>query len=47
MSVSAVPLLRPLPDVARRRAPFPFIGCGHFGQANTWLARQGARPVDW
>jgi len=33
--------------LSARRAPFPFIGCGHFGQANAWLARQGARPVDW
>jgi uracil-DNA glycosylase len=33
--------------LSARRAPFPFIGCGHFGQANAWLARQGARPIDW
>ena len=33
--------------LSARRAPLPFIGCGHFGQANAWLARQGARPIDW
>ncbi|MDZ4284097.1 MAG: uracil-DNA glycosylase [Hydrogenophaga sp.] len=33
--------------LSARRAPSPFIGCGHFGQANAWLARQGARPIDW
>ncbi len=29
------------------RPPVPFIGCGHFGAANTWLAEHGLRPVDW
>lgn len=29
------------------RLPQPFIGCGHFGQANRWLVAQGQRPVDW
>ena len=29
------------------RPPQPFIGCGHFGQANRWLVAQGQRPVDW
>lgn len=37
------------------RAPHPsplsahrgFIGCGHFGAANRWLAGRGARPIDW
>jgi uracil-DNA glycosylase len=24
-----------------------FIGCGHFSQANEYLARRGASPVDW
>jgi uracil-DNA glycosylase len=33
--------------LSARRAPLPFIGCGHFSQANAWLARQGARPIDW
>ena len=23
------------------RPPFPFIGCGHFGQASRWLAQRG------
>lgn len=26
------------------RPPVPFIGCGHFGEANRWL---GERAVDW
>jgi uracil-DNA glycosylase len=29
------------------RGPQPFVGCGHFGQANAWLQAVGARPVDW
>lgn len=29
------------------RPPRPFIGCGHFAQANAWLAEQGLTPVDW
>jgi uracil-DNA glycosylase len=29
------------------RPPQPFIGCGHFGQANAFLQRQGGSPVDW
>jgi uracil-DNA glycosylase len=29
------------------RPPLPFIGCGHFGQANRWLTRQGLPPVLW
>jgi len=37
------------------RAPHPsplsahrgFIGCGHFGAANRWLAGRGAKPIDW
>lgn len=28
------------------RPPIPFIGCGHFSQAATWLQAQG-RPIDW
>jgi uracil-DNA glycosylase len=45
-------------DVRRHRvlkAPHPsplsahrgFIGCGHFSQANAWLAAHGQAPVDW
>lgn len=29
------------------RPPVPFIGCGHFGNANAWLRRHGIKPVDW
>lgn len=29
------------------RPPVPFLGCGHFGQANRWLTGQGLRPVLW
>lgn len=29
------------------RPPHPFIGCGHFSQANTWLHAQGQRPILW
>jgi uracil-DNA glycosylase len=28
------------------RPPVPFIGCGHFGQAQRWLAERGA-VLDW
>jgi uracil-DNA glycosylase len=33
--------------LSARRPPWPFIGCGHFGQANRWLAGQGLPPVRW
>lgn len=29
------------------RPPRPFIGCGHFAQANAWLASQGQREIQW
>ncbi len=37
------------------RAPHPsplsahrgFLGCGHFGAANRWLAGRGLAPIDW
>jgi uracil-DNA glycosylase len=29
------------------RAPMPFIGCGHFAQANAFLAQRGEKPIDW
>lgn len=29
------------------RGPVPFIGCGHFGKTNHWLAGQGVAPVRW
>ncbi|MGE0351331.1 MAG: uracil-DNA glycosylase [Hydrogenophaga sp.] len=33
--------------LSARRGPIPFIGCGHFEQANAWLAGQGLPPVVW
>ena len=29
------------------RPPVPFIGCGHFGQANAFLAQHGVKPIEW
>ena len=29
------------------RPPLPFIGCGHFGAANRWLAGRGRKEIDW
>lgn len=29
------------------RPPQPFLGCGHFGQANAFLRSQGRAPIDW
>lgn len=29
------------------RAPVPFLGCGHFAQANAFLVRCGEKPIDW
>jgi len=29
------------------RPPTPFMGCGHFGLANQFLALRGGSPVDW
>lgn len=33
--------------LSARRGPVPFIGCGHFGRANAWLAGQGRPPIAW
>ena len=33
--------------LSARRAPQPFMGCGHFGQVNAYLQRQGCTPIDW
>jgi len=33
--------------LSARRPPAPFLGCGHFRQANEWLLRHGRPPVDW
>ena len=29
------------------RGPLPFIGSGHFGAANRFLAGEGLPPIDW
>ena len=29
------------------RPPIPFLGCGHFSQANAWLRAQGVEEIDW
>jgi uracil-DNA glycosylase len=29
------------------RPPVPFLGCGHFGQVNRWLAAQNKNPILW
>jgi uracil-DNA glycosylase len=29
------------------RGPEPFLGCGHFGRANAFLAKHGLAPVRW
>ncbi len=35
--------------LSARRGPTPFIGCGHFGQADAWLAAADSTrpPIDW
>lgn len=33
--------------LSAQRPPKPFIGCGHFKQANEWLARHHVPGVDW
>ncbi|MGE0099418.1 MAG: uracil-DNA glycosylase [Hydrogenophaga sp.] len=33
--------------LSARRGPVPFIGCGHFRQANEWLESRGLAPVRW
>ena len=29
------------------RQPAPFVGCGHFGLANAFLAKRGLTPINW
>ncbi len=29
------------------RKPLPFLGCGHFGQADAFLRANGSRPIAW
>jgi len=33
--------------LSARRGPVPFLGCGHFGAVDTWLAEQGKAPIQW
>ena len=33
--------------LSARRGPSPFLGCGHFGAANRFIASRGRRPIDW
>ncbi len=33
--------------LSARRAPQPFLGCGHFSAANAFLASRGRGEVDW
>jgi uracil-DNA glycosylase len=33
--------------LSARRPPAPFIGCGHFAQANGWLAQKKQEPINW
>ncbi len=33
--------------LSARRGPVPFVGCGHFRQANAWLQNLGLAPVRW
>ena len=33
--------------LSARRGSAPFIGCGHFGAVNRFLAEQGQAPIDW
>ena len=33
--------------LSARRPPIPFVGCGHFSQANTFLQQHGRGQIDW
>ncbi|NYT62641.1 uracil-DNA glycosylase [Alcaligenaceae bacterium] len=33
--------------LSAQRPPKPFIGCGHFVQANMWLQEQGEAGINW
>ncbi|WP_288252869.1 uracil-DNA glycosylase [uncultured Hydrogenophaga sp.] len=33
--------------LSARRGPAPFLGCGHFGAVNAWLAGQDEAPIQW
>lgn len=33
--------------LSARRPPVPFLGCGHFAQANQWLTKIGLSAIKW
>ena len=33
--------------LSARRPPAPFMGCGHFGAVNRWLAARGEKTIQW
>ncbi len=33
--------------LSAKRPPIPFMGCGHFAEANRWLVAHGVAPVNW
>ncbi len=33
--------------LSARRPPTPFVGCGHFSRANTFLRQHGRGQIDW
>jgi uracil-DNA glycosylase len=33
--------------LSARRPPIPFLGCGHFRQANEWLVQRGYPAIAW
>jgi len=33
--------------LSARRPPVPFIGCGHFAQANSWFTQKNQEPINW
>lgn len=33
--------------LSARRGPVPFLGCGHFSEANRWLSGHGRQKIDW
>ncbi len=33
--------------LSANRPPKPFLGCGHFSQANAWLLKNGIKAISW
>lgn len=33
--------------LSARRLPVPFIGCGHFKQADSFFVQHGEKPIEW